>query len=168
MKKLVIILLLVLAPCLVGAEIGGGGIQGVPQNLSLTSMTTKGTTGGLTIKKAEATATMSGGTTVIAVNTPVLAAILGTQLRVDTAITSDNATKTWAAAYTANPTQAICTGQAFTKNTKVSTMYDIKTTTNIVSSGVNTITITAAAGSFTGGVVRAIVYYLDFETMIDN
>ena len=61
------------------------------------------------------------------------------------------------------PTTAITSGQVFDKNTKYKAIhpaYEITT-------GVVTITITAAAGNFTAGVVRAIVYYEAIDAMID-
>jgi hypothetical protein len=121
-----------------------------------------GTTGGFTRQLSEAvSAALSGATGSIAVNVPSGARILGVQLRVDTAITSDNATKTWAADYVNTPTTAITSGQVFDANTKFNAIhpaYEITT-------GTVTITITAAAGSFTGGVVRAIVYYESLDNM---
>jgi hypothetical protein len=121
-----------------------------------------GTTGGFTRQLTEATSgALSGATGSIAVNVPSGARILGVQLRVDTAITSDNATKTWAAGYVNTPTTAITSGQVFDANTKFNAIhpaYEITT-------GTVTITITAAAGLFTGGVVRAICYYEAIDTM---
>ena len=121
-----------------------------------------GTTGGFVRKIAEATSgALSGATGSIAVNVPTSSRILGVQLRVDTAITSDNATKTWAATYVNTPTTAITSGQIFDANTKFNAIhpaYEITT-------GTVTITITAAAGLFTGGVVRGIVYYEALDAM---
>jgi len=118
--------------------------------------------GGFTRQLAEATSgALSGAIGSIAVNVPSGARILGVQLRVDTAITSDNATKTWAADYVNTPTTAITSGQVFDANTKFNAIhpaYEITT-------GTVTITITAAAGLFTGGVVRAICYYEAIDTM---
>jgi hypothetical protein len=123
-----------------------------------------GTTGGFTRQLAEATSgALSGATGSIAVNVPSGARILGIQLRVDTAITSDNATKTWAADYVNTPTTAITSGQIFDANTKFNAIhpaYEITT-------GTVTVTITAAAGLFTGGVVRGIVYYEAIDNMQD-
>lgn len=118
--------------------------------------------GGLTRQLAEAvSAALSGATGSIAVNVPSGARILGVQLRVDTAITSDNATKTWAADYVNTPTTAITTGQVFDANTKFNAIHPAyEITTDTV-----TITITAAAGLFTAGVVRAIVYYEAIDAM---
>ena len=128
-------------------------------------MTIAGSSGGYVEQYVEAVSpALSGVTTSITLGIPVGARILGVQLRVDTAITSDNATKTWTAAYANTPTTAITSGQAFAKNTKfkaVHPAYEI--TTNTV-----TIAITPAAGSFTAGVVRAIVYYATITAMGDN
>jgi hypothetical protein len=118
--------------------------------------------GGFTRQLAEAaSAALSGATGSIAVNVPSGSRILGVQLRVDTAITSDDVTKTWAATYVNTPTTAITSGRAFGANTKfdaVHPAYEITT-------GTVTITITAAAGLFTAGVVRAIVYYEAIDAM---
>ena len=122
----------------------------------VTPSTTAGTGGGLASKIAEATSgALSGASGSIAINVPTGARIKGTQLRVDTAITSDNATKTWTAVYVNTPTTAICSGQAFAKDTVFNALhpaYEITT-------GTVTITITPAAGNFTAGAIRAVVYY---------
>ena len=126
------------------------------------TVTIRGVTGGFTRKLAEATSdTLSGASSTIAVNVPSGARILGVQLRVDEAITSDNVTKTWAADYVNTPTTAITSGQIFDINTKFDAIhpaYEITT-------GVVTITITPAAGNFTGGIVRGIVYYEQIDAM---
>ena len=118
--------------------------------------------GAFTRQVAEAaSAALSGATGSIAVNVPIGSRILGVQLRVDTAITSDNVTKTWAATYVNTPTTAITSGKASAKNTRfeaVHPAYEITT-------GTVTITITAAAGAFTGGVVRAVVFYEALATL---
>ena len=122
--------------------------------------------GGYVRKYSEAvSAALSGATGVIAVNIPVGARLLGVQLRVDTLITSGDGSTAWSAAYTGGATQAIASGQAFTKNTKVNTMFDPFTATPLVVSSVATITISATAGTFSAGVVRAICYYEDFTAM---
>lgn len=127
--------------------------------------TLSGTTGGLVRKVAEATATLSGSSTDIAVNVPSGAKLIGTQLRVDTAITSAAAVS-WSAAYKTGNAESIASGQAFTKNTKVNKFFfDVDGTD--VTTGTTVITITPNADSFTGGVIRALVYYEQFETMAD-
>ena len=130
--------------------------------LSITPAGYVASQGAFTRQLAEAvSAALSGATGSIAVNVPSGARILGAQLRVDTAITSDNETKTWAADYVNTPTVAITSGQAFAKNTKfkaVHPAYEITT-------GTVAITITAAAGLFTGGVVRAVVFYEALATL---
>lgn len=125
-----------------------------------------GTTGGLKVVTVEATATLSGSSTDIAVNIPSGAIILGTQLRVDTAVTSGDGATSWAGAYKTGATQAITTGQAFTKNTKVNKLFDANAATAIAS-GTTVIAITPDSHTFSGGVIRAISYYLTFTTMAD-
>lgn len=124
-----------------------------------------GATGGLTRKVAEAVATLSGASTDIAVNVPAGAKLIGAQLRVDTAITSATGAS-WSAAYKTGNAESIATGQAFTKNTKVNKFFfDVDGTD--VTTGVTVITIAPNTGTFTGGVVRALVYYEAFETLAD-
>jgi hypothetical protein len=126
-----------------------------------------GTTGGLTIvKTSEATATLTGATTDIDVDVPAGVVLLGTQLRVDTEITSGDGATSWAALYKTGATQAITTAQAFTKNTKVNKFFDANAATAITS-GVTKITINPDSNTFSGGVIRAIVYYQEFIAMGD-
>jgi hypothetical protein len=124
--------------------------------------TVTGTTGGYSRLAAEATATLSGASTSILVNVPSGSRILGVQLRVDTLITSAVGVS-WAAAFVNVPTTAITSGQAFTKNTKFS-----KVTADEISTDVVTIAITPNAGTFTAGVIRAIVYYEFYDVMADK
>lgn len=127
--------------------------------------TLSGTTGGLTRKVAEATVTLTGASTDIAVNVPSGAKLIGTQLRVDTAVTSATATS-WSAAYKTGNAESIASGQAFTKNTKVNKFFfDVDGTD--ITTDVTVITITPNTGTFTGGVIRALVYYEQFETLAD-
>lgn len=124
------------------------------------------TGGGLVRLIAEATATMSGASTDIDVDVPANCRILGVQLRVDTLIASGDGAASWAAAYKTGATQAIATGQAFAKNTKVNKNFDTNADTDITTD-VTKITITPNAGTFSAGVVRAIVYYEAFIALPD-
>jgi hypothetical protein len=123
--------------------------------------TTANTGGGYSRALAEATSgALSGASGSIAVNVPSGSRILGVQLRVDTAITS-GAGASWSAVYVNTPTTAICSGQAFSKNTKFNAIhpaYEITT-------GTVTITVTPNTGTFTAGVVRAVVYYESISTL---
>lgn len=130
----------------------------------LNVLSVSGTTGGLLRTIAEATGTPAGTTTYfdIAVNVPSGARLLGCQLRVDTALTAG---ETWKADYATGSTTAIVgTGQAVTKNTKINKMHVDEITTDVT-----VIRITRDSGNFTNaaGVIRAIVYYEYFATMID-
>jgi len=120
-----------------------------------------GTAGGYTRQLSEATATLSGASTTIQVNIPATSRIIGCQLRVDTAITSGDGATSWAAAYSGGASDAIASGQAFTKNTKVNSLV----TATITSEA--DIVITPNSGTFNAGVIRAIVYYETFDTMAD-
>lgn len=127
-----------------------------------------GTTGGLNIKKAEATSgALSGGTGSIAVNVPSGAIILGTQLRVDTEITFGGGGATWGAIYATGSTATIAANTTNpAKNTKVNKFFDANAATAITT-GTTTITVAPNAGTFSAGVVRAITYYIDFTAMAD-
>ena len=135
------------------AAIGSGTV-------SINGAVTSG--GGFTRQLSETTSgVLSGATGSIAVNVPSGARILGVQLRVDTLITSGDGAASWTAAYVNTPTTAICSGQAFTANTKFNAIhpaYEITT-------GTVTITITPNANTFSGGVVRAMVYYEALDAM---
>ena len=122
------------------------------------------TGGGFGLKVAEAvSATLSGASGSIAVNVPSGKIIRGVQLRVDTAITSGDGGTTWTADYTNTPTTAITSGQAFAKGTKYNALHTAREfTTDTV-----TITITPNSGTFSGGAVRAVVYYEDLVTLSD-
>lgn len=127
------------------------------------SLGVKGTTGGKTARVVEATTgALSGASGTITLGIPSGNRILGVQFRVDTLITSAVGVS-WTAVYTNTPTTAICSGKAFTKNTKFNTIhpaYEIAT-------GTVAITITPNAGTFTAGVIRAIVYYENLDSMSD-
>ena len=114
--------------------------------------------GGLSQAFVTASATLSGSSTTIAVAAPSGAKITGCQLIVDTAVTSAAATS-WAAAYSGGSTDEIATGEAFTLGTTVNSF-----TTAILGSAAN-ITITPNTGTFTGGKIRAIVYYEKFSDL---
>ena len=121
-----------------------------------------GTGGGLRRTIAEATsAALSGASVSIAVNVPSGARIHGVQLRVDTAVTSGDGATSWTAAYVNTPTTAICSGQAFTKDTKFNTIHPAYELTT----GTVTIAITPNSGTFSAGVIRAVVYYEDLVAL---
>jgi hypothetical protein len=124
-------------------------------------VTLAGTTGGFSRCVAEAAVLLAGASGSIAIGVPKGARILGIQLRVDTLIASADGGTTWKADYVNTPTTAICTAQAFAKNTKVDAIHPAyEITTDVVS-----ITITPDAGTFSAGIVRAIVYYENITAM---
>jgi hypothetical protein len=126
-----------------------------------------GTTGGVSILAAEATANITAAHTItIQVNVPTASKLLGCQLRVDTALTAG---ETWNAQYVTGATQSIAATQAVAKNTKVNKWFDVNAATDIASDEVD-ITIQRSSNPgvdvFTAaGVIRAIVYYLPFTAM---
>jgi hypothetical protein len=131
-------------------------------NTYLQGITTYGTTGGYVRKVAEATATLSGATTDIALAIPTNSKLLGVQFRVGSTITSGDGGTTWNASYSGGSTTSLVTGQSFTSNTKVNKMH-----VDEVTSAETNITITPDSGTFSGGEIRAIVYYETFVTLDD-
>lgn len=125
-----------------------------------------GTIGGLNPRVSEASATLSGASTIIQVNIPPNAKLLGCQLRVDAAITSADGTTAWAASYSGGNAQPITAAQPLAKNTKVSAHFNPYAANPITTSEVD-ITITPDFGTFSGGVVRAVVYYEVFTPMVN-
>jgi hypothetical protein len=121
--------------------------------LSSTSATTGG---GMSRRVAETTSgALSGSSGSIAVNVPSGARILGVQLRVDTTVTFGGGGATWTAVYVNTPTTAICSGQNPASGTKFNAIHPAyEITTDTV-----TITLTPDTGTFSGGVIRAVVYY---------
>jgi len=103
--------------------------------------------------------------TVIAIQVPSGAKIIGCQLRVDEALADG---ETWDAAYSTGATQAIASGAAVAVNTKVNLFFDENAATAITS-GLTDVTITKNGGGiFTlQGKITAIVYYEDFTAMGD-
>ncbi len=124
------------------------------------------TVGGLgqmsSVKSVTDVVTLSGASGVIAVRVPAGCVLLGVQLRVDTAITSGDGATSWDATFAGGSTTTIITGQAFTKNTKAD-IYIVPEVATLTTD----ITITPDAHTFSGGVVRAIVHYMELTTMAD-
>jgi len=108
-------------------------------------------------KTAEETHTLSlAGTSVTtSITVPVGARLEGVSLNVDTAVTNggDN---TWKADFSTGSTTAIAAlGTAAAQDTKVNTIL----VPEIVAGGAAEITFTPQGGSFTAGVIKAVVYY---------
>jgi len=111
----------------------------------------------------EVSAALSGATTQIEVNIPAGTRISGAQFRVDTLITSGDGGTDWGAALSGGATSVLATTQPFTKNTKSSGLL----ATQPVAASETDITITCNGGTFSGGVIRAIVYYAELIGMDD-
>ena len=103
---------------------------------------------------------LSGATGLITFSLPSNAQILGVTMRVNTLITGATS---WAAAFSGGATDAICTGTAVAKNTKVYKMFG----TLPVTTDITNITLTAAGGNFTAGVVSAVVRYRFVNVIAD-
>ncbi len=118
-----------------------------------------GTTGGYKMMAAEATATLSGASTTIQTNVPADSRVLGVQLRVDTAVTSGDGATSWTATYSGGLTSSITTSRPFAQNTKFNSLVGGDAASEV------DIDITPDAHTFSGGVIRAIVYYETFVAM---
>jgi len=124
-----------------------------------------GGSGGLVLEVcSEDSGILSGASGTITLGIPGNALLVGVQLRVDIAITDDDGDDTWSAAYSGGATQAIATGAAATKNTKVNKFFDAHAATPIVS-GTTEITLTPNGTNFTGGQVSAVIYIYEFFTL---
>jgi hypothetical protein len=160
MKKLLIALLI----CGISTLAYGGAETDnitVTENLTAGTASIAGTSEGYKRKFSEATATLSGASTVIHVDVPAGAKLLGVQLRVDTAVTSGDGGTSWAADFSGGSTTAICSGQAFAKNTKANLMM----VDEIIASEADITIDCDGAYTFSGGVIRAIVYYEEITAM---
>lgn len=109
-------------------------------------------------KQVEATATLTGKISTITLNIPANSYIKGVQLRVDTAVTGCTS---WYAIFQGGNTSLIAVDCNNAKNTKINSFSGGFTvnTTNIA--------IFKNGNDFTGGVIRAIVYYDTFVDMPD-
>jgi len=117
-----------------------------------------GTTGGLTRKVAEATASITAAATItIHTNVPTGSKLLNTQLQVESALAAG---ELWDAAYSGGATQAIATAQAVAVNTEVGAFFDANADSDIASGEVDIAITKNGGGNFTAqGLIRAIVYY---------
>lgn len=117
--------------------------------------------GGFVRKKSKASsAAMSGASVTIQVNIPATSRILGTQLIVDTLITSGDGGTTWSATYSGGCTDSICSAQAFTKDIAVNSLAGAWATT-----AETDIILTPNSGTFNAGVVTAVCTYETFEAL---
>lgn len=125
--------------------------------------------GQLALKSISASKAFAGGATeVIPVQVPSGVILVGAQLRNDTVLVGAGAAS-YSAAYSTGATQAISSGTAFTKNTKVNTFFNVQgagEATNITS-GLTDITLTPNAGTLDTGTVTAVVYYYELTSMTD-
>lgn len=124
---------------------------------------TANTGGGMKYVLGEEALTLSGASTATTtISVPSGFILMEVQIRVDTAITSDSGA-TWSAAFSGGSTTSICTGQAFTKNTKANLNM-----VGEVTSGTTQVTFTPNAGTFTAGVVHVLVYSRGNVAMSNN
>lgn len=112
------------------------------------------------ITKSTISGTLSGGSATIAVSIPANSQILGVSFRIDTAVTGSTG---WNAAFSGGNTTAILNGGTQTKNNK----FYIPFSTNLLTTATTNIALLATGGSWTGGNIRAVVYYRKFNALPD-
>lgn len=118
------------------------------------------------MKYATASKTMAGGATeVIPVQVPAGSLLVAALLRNDSIVAGAGAA-TYSAAYSTGATQAISSGTAFAKNTKVKTFFNANGATAITS-GATDITLTPDAGTLDSGTVTAVVFYMALVDLTD-
>ena len=118
-------------------------------------------------RQSTANATLSGASTVIHIDVPTGAKLLGTTWIISAEVTSGDGATSLSLAYSGGSTQAIATGQAFAPNTKGATMFVVNTDTDIAASEVD-ITVTPNANTFSGGVIYLTTFYQVLNTFADG
>jgi hypothetical protein len=124
--------------------------------------------GFLTLQTVTASSgTLTGATDTIEVNIPSGAVILGCSLRVDVLVSDTGGDDTWSAEYNDGASlQAIVTGAAAAKNTKVDVLYDANADSAVMDAETD-IVLTPNGGNFDGGEITAVVYYLELTSLDD-
>lgn len=120
------------------------------------------TGGGEARKHSEATVTLSGASSTCHVNVPIGAKITGWQYNTETAVISGDGATSLDIAFSGGSTTNLATGQAFAQNTKDGALI----TPEIISSEAD-IAVTPDSGTFSGGVLRFIVYYSEITALAD-
>jgi len=139
------------------------------QDGTFTSLTITGTTGAVVLTTAEAVGTATAAKTFdIEVNVPSGVKIVGSQIRVDTALTSSDGGTAFSAAFIDGSTIAVASAAAFAQNTKVNTLFNENASTLITSAETDiTVTCDSSKTFIAGGQVRAIIYYQQLTAMGD-
>jgi hypothetical protein len=118
--------------------------------------------GGEVKRYSDATVTLSGASTVCHVNVPTGARITGCQFLVMSAVTSGDGATSWDAAFSGGDSTSLWTGNAFAQNTKGGVAVD-----NAIAASEVDITVTPDSNTFSGGVIRFIVYYTTITPLAD-
>ena len=88
--------------------------------------------------------------------------LLGVSFCVNTAVSDDGGDDTWSAAFIGGSTTALATAAAAAQNTKVNTLIVPE-----VASAQTNVQFTANGGSFDGGVIELVAYYIDLTSLAD-
>ena len=120
--------------------------------------TAEGYTGQWTIQTTREVHTLAAAATsdTSSITIPAGAELKGCSLNVNTAVSDDGGNDTWAAAFvTGSTTEVAAAGTAAAQNTKVDILFVSELTTNTTE-----IRFTAQGGSFDGGVIEIVCYYV--------
>jgi len=145
---------------------GSSGNVTIAKDLGVTGTITtsdvdEGGTAGMNIKTAHETHTLAAaGTSVTSIDIPADCMLLAASFCVNTAVSDDGGNDTWSAAFSGGDTSAIVSGAAAAQNTKVD-----KPIVPAATDGVTNITFTPNGGSFDGGVIEVVVYYIDLTSL---
>ena len=133
-----------------------------PQGTLSISNITEGGTAAINVQTAHETHTLAGAGTsdTTTISIPAGATLLGVSFCVNTAVSDDGGNDTWSAAFVTGSTATLGTAEAAAQNTKVNTMIVPEISTNVCQ-----IQFTANGGSFDGGVIEIVAYYLDLRSL---
>ncbi len=104
----------------------------------------------------------AGTSDTVDIDIPDNARLVAVQFNVDDTVSDDGGDDTWSAAFIGGSTTAIISGAAAAINTKVNVFIDQETT-----NAETNIRFTANGGSFNGGIIEAVVYYIDLTSLAD-
>ena len=137
-------------------------IKGIIEAQKITN-TTEGNTASLNFQTAHETHTLAAAATSdTTINLASGCMLLGVSFCVNTAVSDDGGDDTWSAAFIGGSTTALASGAAAAQNTKVNTLIVPE-----VASAQTNVQFTAQGGSFDGGVIELVAYYIDLTSLAD-
>jgi len=137
-------------------------IKGIIEAQKITN-TTEGNTASLNFQTAHETHTLAAAATSdTTINLATGCMLLGVSFCVNTAVSDDGGDDTWSAAFIGGSTTTLATAAAAAQNTKVDTLMVPE-----VASAQTNVQFTANGGSFDGGVIELVAYYINLTSLAD-